>query len=85
MKVSLAFWGDKYHAALVEESPYLWRWLRYIALNMVRVGVVRRPCGWQWVGYHEILGKPKRSRLLDLERLCWRLRTDDQEVLAEKR
>jgi hypothetical protein len=33
------------------------------------------------VGYHEIMGRRRRYRLPDLERLCWRLGTDDpQEV-----
>lgn len=74
---SNAFWGDNYHATLVEEGTYLWRCLCYIELNMVRAGVVSHPCGWEWVGYHEIMRKRKRNRLLDLDRLCWRLRTDD--------
>jgi putative transposase len=68
-----AFWGDNYHATLVEGGDYLWRCLRYIELNMVRCGVVTHPREWPWVGYHEIMGTRHRFRLLDLERLCWRL------------
>ena len=74
---SNAFWGDNYHATLVDEGSYLWRCLCYIELNMVRVGVVSHPREWEWVGYREIMGERKRNRLLDLERLCWRLGTDD--------
>ena len=37
------------------------------------------PRQWEWVGYHEIMGARQRYRLLDLERLCWRLRTTDLE------
>ena len=48
----------------------------YIELNMVRCGVVKHPSEWEWVGYHEIMGRRQRYRLLDLERLCWRLGTD---------
>ncbi len=44
---------------------------------MVRAGVVSHPREWEWVGYHEIMGQRARYRLLDLERLCWRLQTDD--------
>jgi len=44
---------------------------------MVRAGVVRHPREWEWVGFHEIMRQRKRNRLLDLDRLCWRLRTDD--------
>lgn len=73
---SNAFWGDNFHATLIESGQYLWRCLRYIELNMVRCGVVAHPRDWEWVGYHEIMGKRQRYRLLDLERLCWRLSTD---------
>jgi len=31
-----AFWGDYFHATLVEEGRYLWRCLCYVELNMVR-------------------------------------------------
>ena len=72
-----AFWGDNFHATLVEEGRYLWRCLCYIELNMVRCGVVGHPREWEWLGYHEIMGKRRRYRLLDLERLCWRLGTED--------
>ena len=68
-----AYWGDNYHATLVEAGEYLWRCLVYIELNMVRCGVVRHPQEWKWVGYHEIVGARTRYRLLDLERLCWRV------------
>lgn len=78
---SNAFWGDNFHATLVEEGRYLWRCLCYIELNMVRCRVVRHPLEWDWVGYHEIMGVRQRYRLLDLKRLCWRLGTEDlQEV-----
>jgi putative transposase len=72
-----AFWGDNFHATVVEEGNYLWRCLCYIELNMVRAGVVSHPRDWEWVGYHEIMGERKRNRMLDLERLCWRLGTED--------
>ena len=41
---------------------------------MVRCGVVAYPRQWRWVGYHEIMGERQRYRLVDLDRLCWRLR-----------
>jgi putative transposase len=47
----------------------------YIELNMVRCGAVKHPRQWEWVGYHEIMGRRQRYRLLDLDRLCWRLGT----------
>ena len=74
-----AFWGDNFHATLVEEGRYLWRCLCYIELNMVRCGVVKHPREWEWVGYHEILGHRRRYRLVDVDRLCWRMATEDAE------
>ena len=50
---------------------------------MVRAGVVRHLRQWEWVGYHEIMGQHKRNRLLDLERLCWRLGTDDRAAVQK--
>jgi len=71
-----AFWGDNFHATLVEEGQSLWRCLCYIELNMVRCGRVAHPRDWEWLGYHELMGQRQRYRLLDLERLCWRLQAD---------
>lgn len=70
---SNAFWGDNYHATLVEDGQYLWQCLCYVELNMVRCGVVRHPSEWEWNGYREIIGARKRYRVIDAERLCWRL------------
>jgi putative transposase len=76
-----AVWGDNYHATLVDTGPYLWRCLMYIELNMVRCGVVSHPKDWKWLGYHEIMGERRRYRVLDLDRLCWRLGIDSSENL----
>jgi putative transposase len=74
-----AFWGDNYHATLVEGGQYLWQCLCYIELNMVRCGVVAHPRDWAWVGCQEIMGDRKRYRVIDAERLCWRLGADNVE------
>ena len=76
-----AYWGDNYHATLVESGDYLWRCLCYIELNMVRCGVVSHPREWEWVGFHEIMGERQRYRVVDLERLCWRLRASSLELM----
>jgi putative transposase len=78
-----AYWGDNYHATAVEEGPYLWSCLVYIELNMVRCGVVKHPRDWEWVGYREIMGERRRYRLMDVERLCWRLRTDNMDEVRK--
>jgi putative transposase len=76
-----AFWGDNFHATLVEEGRYLWRCLCYVEMNMVRCGVVKHPREWEWVGFHEIVGNRQRYRLVDLDRLCWRLATAEPQEL----
>ena len=78
-----AFWADTYHATLVEGGEYLWQCLCYIELNMVRCGVAEHPRDWAWVGYHEIMGSRQRYRLIDVERLCWRLRADNVEEVRK--
>ena len=40
-----------------------------------RCGVVTHPRDWKWIGYHEIMGNWRRNRLINLDRLCWRLGT----------
>lgn len=78
-----AVWGDNFHAVLVDNGTYLWRCLVYVELNMVRCGVVAHPSQWPWVGYHEIMGRRQRYRLLDLDRLCWRLGTTHLEEVQK--
>jgi putative transposase len=78
-----AFWGDNFHATLIDGGDYLGRCLRYIELNMVRCGVVSHPSQWEWLGYHEIFGTRRRYRLLDSERLCGRLGIDSLEELRK--
>ena len=68
-----AFWGDNFHATLIESGRHLWECQCYIELNMNRCRVVKHPSEWEWLGYHEIMGGRRRYRLIDLERLCWRL------------
>ena len=79
-----AFWGDNFHATLVEEGTYLWRCSVLYRAEHGACGRVDHPREWEWVGYHEIMGQRQRYRLLDLERLCWRLRTDDLGEVREE-
>jgi putative transposase len=66
-KRSGAFWSDRYHCTMIESGDHLWRCMQYIDLNMVRAGVVRHPEEWPWCGYHELVDKRKRYRLLDMD------------------
>ena len=64
-----AYWGDRYHATLVDTGDYLWRCLQYIDLNIVRAGVVRHCEDWAWCGYKELTGAKKRYRLINIDEL----------------
>ena len=78
-----AFWGDNYHATVVEDGEYLWECLCYIEFNMVRCGVVAHPRDWAWAGFHEIMGTRRRYRVIDAERLCGRLRAASLEEVRK--
>jgi putative transposase len=64
-----AFWGDRYHATMVESGSHVWRCLIYIDLNMVRAGRVEHPEDWAWSGYRELMGLRERYRVLDTDQL----------------
>lgn len=50
---------------------------------MVRRDVVEHPRQWPWVGYHEIMGLRSHHRLIDLERLSWRVGAASLEELRK--
>jgi len=66
-----AFWSDRYHPTVVETGVHLSRCLFYVDLNMVRAGVVAHPAEWAASGYHELMGRRRRYRVINLERLLW--------------
>lgn len=68
-----AFWEGKYHATAVESGLHLWRCLRYVDMNMVRVGKVTHPREWRWCGYDELIGQRERYRILDPDTLLQHL------------
>jgi len=64
-----AFWEDRYHATAVEGEEHLMQCMIYMALNMVRAGVVRHPEEWPYGSYHEIESPRSRYRIIDYEQL----------------
>jgi putative transposase len=55
---------------MVEPGEHLARCMVYIALNMVRCGVVSHPREWPWCGYTEHMGVRKRNCVVDQEAVC---------------
>src|SRR5947209_1087353 len=64
----------RYKAIVCDRDSYLLELVRYIHLNPVRAGLVRRPGEWQWSGHREYLGKEK-SGLIDSGPVMGQLRT----------
>jgi REP element-mobilizing transposase RayT len=54
----------RYKAILVDADPYAGELSRYIHLNPVRAGIVRRPEQYQWSSYASYSGKAKPPRWL---------------------
>ena len=67
---------------MIQDGQHLLNCLRYVHLNMVRAGEVDHPLEWRWCGYDELIGKRKRYRLLNVERLLQSLDLDDPQDLA---
>ncbi|HEV8712348.1 MAG TPA: transposase [Candidatus Binatia bacterium] len=51
----------RYKAIVCERDSYLLELVRYIHLNPVRAGLVKRPRDWLWSGHREYLGTAKRG------------------------
>jgi len=57
----------RYKAILVNKDQYLLELSRYIVLNPVRAGLIKRPEEWPWSSFSAILGKIKAPRCLSTE------------------
>lgn len=51
----------RYKAIICERDSYLVELVRYIHLNPVRAGLVKRPGDWRWSGHGEYLGTVQRG------------------------
>lgn len=58
-RVGHVFQG-RYKAILVEKEAYLLELSRYVVLNPVRAGMVKRPEQWAWSSYRAMLGQADR-------------------------
>ncbi len=53
-------WEGRYRATVVDSKNYLLTCSRYIELNPVRGGLVKKPADYRWSSYaHNALGKPE--------------------------
>ena len=54
----------RYKAILVERESYLLELCRYVVLNPVRAGLVRRPAAYRWSSYRATAGREPAPRFL---------------------
>jgi REP element-mobilizing transposase RayT len=54
----------RYHSYLIEKETYLMQVARYIVLNPVRAGLVKKPEQWRWSSYRATLGEVKAPACL---------------------
>jgi len=57
----------RYKAILVEKDNHLLSLCRYVVLNPVRVGLIRRPEQWRWSSYRAAIGLTKRPSFLTVD------------------
>jgi REP element-mobilizing transposase RayT len=57
----------RYKAIIVEKDSHLLSLCRYVVLNPVRAGMVRKPEGWAWSNYRATIGVAKRPAFLKVE------------------
>lgn len=68
-----SMWEHPYRCTVVQDGQHLLNCLRYVDFNMVRAGEVKHPADWPVCGYHELVGRRQRYRLLDVAGLAERV------------
>jgi len=57
----------RYKAVLVEKDNHLLSLCRYVVLNPVRVGLIKRPEQWRWSSYRATVGFAKKPSFLTID------------------
>ena len=78
-----SFWEGRYRTTLIQDGSHLSRCMFYIAMNMVRAGVVDHPSEWGWSSHNELLGQRKRYKLLDIDRFIRKLDCGSHEQFVQ--
>jgi len=67
-KTSGHLFQGRFFSSLIEKESYFWEFSRYIDLNAVRAGLVKKPEDYQWGSYKFYFQKNYRRKLIDYER-----------------
>ncbi len=57
----------RYRAIVVDKNEYLLEVSRYIVLNPVRAGMVKKPEGWKWSSFRALAGLEKAPSILTVD------------------
>ena len=72
----------RFKAILVEKEAYLLELLRYVVLNPVRAGLVRRPGAWRWSSYDAFVGAAPCPPWLNMDWVLDQFAGDREEACA---
>jgi putative transposase len=75
----------RFKGILVEKDSYLLEPARYIVLNPVRAGMVRRPEDWPWSSYRATVGSETTPPFLATDALLRAFPTNRQQTVAAYR
>lgn len=73
----------RFKAILVDSDSYLLELSRYVVLNPVRAGMVKKPADWMWSSYRESVGLEPAVPWLAVDRLL--VRFAERRSLAQQR
>ena len=68
----------RYDSRLIDGASYFLNAIRYVALNPVMAGKVRRAEDWPWGGYRALLGLDELPSFVDVAEICRSLDADDE-------
>lgn len=67
-KTSGHLFQDRFYSSLINREAYFWEAARYIDLNAVRAGLVKRPEDYRWSSYSIYCQKDYDGKLIDRDR-----------------
>jgi REP element-mobilizing transposase RayT len=83
VKVGHAFQG-RFKAQIVQRDGYALALSRYVALNPVRAGLVKRPEEWRWSSYAAIIGLSPAPSFLTIDATLGLFGEADRSVLQKR-
>lgn len=67
-KTSGHLFQDRFYSSLIDKESYLWEVARYVDLNSVRAGLVKKPEDYKWGSYLIYRQKEYNGKLIDRDR-----------------